>query len=165
MDTLALEYRRPATGLLHHADGGSQYAGRAFQTLLAAHGLTCRMSRKGNCWDNAVAASFIATLKHELLAEADFGSHEAARRAIFPFIEGWYNRARLHSSLGYVSPVEYEVNLAAREKVACTWCPSNRVKSRPSCPPGALRPRRIARRTPCVRDDARREGVQSQHRP
>jgi putative transposase len=115
---MALAHRRPAAGLLHHADRGSQYAGRAYQALLAAHGLTSSMSRKGNCWDNAVAESFFATLEHELLAEADFVSREDARRAIFPFIEGWYNRERLHSSLGYVSPVEYEANLAVREKAA-----------------------------------------------
>lgn len=116
--TMALAHRRPAAGLLHHADRGSQYAGRAYQAHLATHGLTSSMSRKGHCWDNAVAESFVATLEHELLAEADFASRDAARRAIFPFIEEWYNRERLHSSLGYVSPVEYEVNLAARENAA-----------------------------------------------
>lgn len=71
------------------------------------------MSRKGNCWDNAVAESFFATLEHELLAESDFPSRDAARRAIFEFIEVWYNRQRRHSSLGYVSPEEYEQRLQA----------------------------------------------------
>jgi putative transposase len=71
------------------------------------------MSRKGNGWDNAVAEGFFATLEHELLAEADFPSRQAARRAIFEFIEVWYNRERRHSSLGYVSPAEYEERLRA----------------------------------------------------
>ena len=105
---MALGHRRPAAGLLHHSDRGSQYAGGAYQALLAAHGVTGSMGRKGDCWDNAVAESFFATLEHELLADADFPSRQAAGRAIFEFIEIWYNRERRHSSLGYVSPVEYE---------------------------------------------------------
>jgi transposase InsO family protein len=110
---MALTQRRPALGLLHHADRGSQYAGGAYQALLTARGLTSSMSRKGNCWDNAVAESFFATLEHELLAESDFPSRQTARRAIFEFIEVWYNRERRHSSLGYVSPAEYEQRLQA----------------------------------------------------
>ena len=110
---MALGQRRPGAGLLHHSDRGSQYAGGAYQGCLAAHGLQCSMSRKGDCWDNAVAESFFATLEHELLAEADFASRQAARRAIFEFIEIWYNRERRHSSLGYVSPSEYEQRLQA----------------------------------------------------
>ena len=110
---MALGGRRPAAGLLHHSDRGSQYAGGAYRALLAAHGLVCSMSRKGDCWDNAVAESFFATLEHELLAEADFGSRLVARREIFEFIEVWYNRERRHSSLGYLSPVQYEENYSA----------------------------------------------------
>jgi putative transposase len=110
---MALGQRRPAPGLLHHSDRGSQYAGGAYQALLAAHGLPRSMSRKGDCWDNAVAESFFATLEHELLADSDFASRQAARRAIFEFIEVWYNRERRHSSLGYVSPTEYEQRLQA----------------------------------------------------
>lgn len=110
---MALTQRRPAAGLLAHSDRGSQYAGSAYQALLTAEGLTCSMSRKGNCWDNAVAESFFATLEHELLTESDFPSRPAARRAIFEFIEVWYNRERRHSSLGYVSPAEYEQRLQA----------------------------------------------------
>lgn len=110
---MALGQRQPAAGLLHHSDRGSQYAGGAYQALLAAHGLSCSMSRKGDCWDNAVVESFFATLEHELLTDADFPSREAARRAIFAFIEVWYNRERQHSSLGYVSPAEYEQRLQA----------------------------------------------------
>ncbi len=110
---MALAQRRPAVGLLHHSERGSQYAGGAHRALLAAHGLTCSMSRRGECWDNAVAESFFATLEHELLADADFPSREAARRAIFERIEVWYNRERRHSSLGYLSPVAYEAQHAA----------------------------------------------------
>lgn len=110
---MALAQRRPLGGLLHHSDRGSQYAGGAHRALLAAHGVACSMSRKGNCWDNAVAESFFATLEHELLADRDFPSRYAARRAIFEFIEVWYNRERQHSSLGYLSPVQYEEQQAA----------------------------------------------------
>lgn len=115
---MALAARRPPPGLLQHSDRGSQYAGGAYQALLAAHGITGSMSRKGDCWDNAVVESFFATLEHELLADARFPSREAARRAIFAFIEVWYNRERRHSSLGYVSPVEYEAQLDARPQAA-----------------------------------------------
>ena len=110
---MALAQRRPRPGLLHHSDRGSQYAGGAYRARLAAAGITCSMSRKGNCWDNAVAESFFATLEHELLTDADFPSHQAAQRAIFEFIEVWYNRARLHSTLGYMSPVQYEAEQPA----------------------------------------------------
>ena len=115
---MALATRRPPPGLLQHSDRGSQYAGGAYQALLAAHGITGSMSRKGDCWDNAVVESFFATLEHELLADARFPSREAARRAIFAFIEVWYNRERRHSSLGYVSPAEYEAQLDARPQAA-----------------------------------------------
>lgn len=105
---MAVADRQPAPGLLHHADRGSQYAGRAYRGLLATHGMVCSMSRKGDCWDNAVTESFFATLEHELLAMTDFHSRHEARRAIFEFIEVWYNRERMHSTLGYLSPVDYE---------------------------------------------------------
>jgi putative transposase len=110
---MALVGRAPMDDLLLHSDRGSQYASRAYQAVLAAQGITCSMSRKGNCWDNAVAESFFATLEHELLAKQSFVSHHAARRAIFEYIEVWYNRKRRHSSLGYVSPAEYEERLNA----------------------------------------------------
>lgn len=115
---MALATRRPPPGLLQHSDRGSQYAGGAYQALLAAHGITGSMSHKGDCWDNAVVESFFATLEHELLADARFPSREAARRAIFAFIEVWYNRERRHSSLGYVSPAAYEAQLNARPQAA-----------------------------------------------
>jgi putative transposase len=110
---MALAGRAPTNDLLLHADRGSQYVGRAYQAVLAAQGITCSMSRKGNCWDNAVVESFFATLEHELLSKHALVSHQAARRAIFEYIEVWYNRQRRHSSLGYVSPAEYEQRLHA----------------------------------------------------
>jgi transposase InsO family protein len=112
----ALSERRPAAGLLAHSDRGSQYASGAYRAVLAAAGLVQSMSRKGDCWDNAVAESFFSTLEYELLADADFHSRYEAQRAIFEFIEIWYNRERRHSTLGYVSPVQYERQL--RQSVA-----------------------------------------------
>ena len=105
----ALWHRRPAAGLVHHTDRGSQYASRDYRALLAASGLTCSMSRKGDCWDNAVTESFFATVEHELLADADFPTRAAAHRAVAAFIDVWYNHERRHSSLGYLSPAAYEV--------------------------------------------------------
>jgi putative transposase len=113
--TWALRDRQPAPGLLHHTDRGSQYASGDYRALLAAHGLACSMSGKGDCWDNAVAESFFATLEHELIAVSDWATRAEARQAIFHYIEAWYNRARRHSSLGYVSPVAYEQHLRAGE--------------------------------------------------
>lgn len=108
---MALRTRRPAPGVLHHSDRGSQYAAHRYQALLAAHGLACSMSRAGNCWDNAVVESFFASLKRELVDDADWATRDEARTAVFEFIEVWYNRDRRHSSLGYLSPVEYERQL------------------------------------------------------
>lgn len=106
--TMALAQRQPAAGLLHHSDRGIQYACDGYRALLDAHAITASMSRVGNCWDNAVAESFFATLKTELVAEADWATRDEARSAIFRYIEIWYNRRRRHSSLGYVSPLEFE---------------------------------------------------------
>jgi transposase InsO family protein len=105
---MALKGRQPPRGLLHHSDRGSQYASEGYQRALAARGIECSMSRKGNCWDNAVAESFFSSLKMELVHEADFATREQARAALFDYIEVFYNRQRRHSSLGYLSPVEYE---------------------------------------------------------
>jgi putative transposase len=108
---MALQDRRPVPGLLHHSDRGSQYTCGEYQALLTAHGLVASMSKKGDCWDNAVAESFFATLETELILEADWLTRDDARRAIFAFIETWYNRERRHSSLGYRSPVHYEAEV------------------------------------------------------
>lgn len=105
---MALWRRRPGPGLVHHSDRGSQYASHAYQDALLAAGILCSMSRKGDCYDNAVAESFFATLETELLAHASWATREGARTAIFEYMEGFYNRKRLHSHLGYLSPAEYE---------------------------------------------------------
>lgn len=109
---LALAQRSPARGLLVHTDRGSQYASLEYQDLLEANGFRCSMSRKGNCWDNAVVESFFATLKTELVAGQRFRSRAEARAAVFEYIEVWYNRKRRHSALGYLSPAAYEKNAA-----------------------------------------------------
>jgi putative transposase len=115
---MALWQRRPAAGLVHHSDRGVQYAAGEYQRVLAAQGLVCSMSRKGDCWDNAVAESFFSTLEWELIGQADWHTRAEARRAIFDYIEVWYNRQRRHSSLGYRSPAEYEQHLALMEMAA-----------------------------------------------
>ncbi|HLM43525.1 MAG TPA: IS3 family transposase [Myxococcaceae bacterium] len=106
---MALKGRQPPQGLLHHSDRGSQYASTDYQQALAARGIQCSMSRKGNCWDNAVVESFFSSLKQELVYTTDFATHEQARLALFEYIEVFYNRQRRHSSLGYVSPVDFEL--------------------------------------------------------
>lgn len=105
---MALEERRPAPGLLVHSDRGVQYVATAYQELLATHGLEASMSRKGDCWDNAVAESFFATLELELIARHRWATRRDARHAIFRYIATWYNPHRRHSTLGYRSPVAYE---------------------------------------------------------
>jgi transposase InsO family protein len=106
---MALQGRQPPRGLLHHSDRGSQYASTDYHQALAARGIQCSMSRKGNCWDNAVVESFFSSLKLELVYTTDFATHEQARLALFEYIEVFYNRQRRHSSLGYVSPVDFEL--------------------------------------------------------
>jgi putative transposase len=105
---LAVERRLPGEGLLAHSDRGSQYASDHYQSLLARHGITCSMSRRADCWDNAPMESFFASLKKELVHDADFATRAEARAAIVEYIEVFYNSQRRHSSLGYVSPAEYE---------------------------------------------------------
>jgi putative transposase len=108
---MALTHRQPQTGLLHHSDRGSQYASHDYQRLLAQRQMTVSMSRTGNCYDNAMKESFFATLKAEC-ASQPFATRAAAHLAIFEFIEVWYNRQRLHSSLGYLSPQQFENRFA-----------------------------------------------------
>src|SRR5580692_9079186 len=105
---LAVERRLPGEGLLAHSDRGSQYASDHYQRLLAKHGIACSMSRKADCWDNAPMESFFASLKKELVHDADFATRAEARAALVEYLEVFYNNQRRHSSLGYVSPAEYE---------------------------------------------------------
>ena len=108
---MALHGRQPGEGLLHHSDRGVQYASYEYRALLEGREVVASMSRKGNCWDNAVAESFFATVEIELLQGADWHTRNQARRAIFEFIEVWYNRQRRHSSLGYLTPAEFDKRL------------------------------------------------------
>jgi putative transposase len=105
---LAVQRRLPGEGLLAHSDRGSQYASDHYQRLLGKHGITCSMSRRADCWDNAPMESFFASLKKELVHDADFATRAEARAALVEYIEVFYNSKRRHSSLGYVSPAEYE---------------------------------------------------------
>jgi putative transposase len=103
---MALQRRRPPRGLIHHSDRGVQYASGPYQAILARHGLRCSMSRKGNCLDNAPMESFFGTLKNELVHRTTFPTREAARRAIFEYVEAFYNRRRRHSALGFLTPAQ-----------------------------------------------------------
>jgi transposase InsO family protein len=105
---MALRTRRPEPGLLHHSDRGIQYASGDYQKLLDEHGIDCSMSRKGDCWDNAVAESFFSTLKAERVHRTDYITRSQARASVFEYIEAFYNPRRRHSALGYVSPVQHE---------------------------------------------------------
>lgn len=106
---MALRRRCPDAGLLHHSDQGSTYASEDYQRELEKHGIVCSMSRRGNCYDNAVMESWFSTLKSEL-AE-DFESYGVAKAELFDYIEVFYNQQRLHSSIGYATPAEYERSL------------------------------------------------------
>jgi len=106
---MALEQRQPKPGLIHHTDQGAIYAARVYRETMRAHGLRPSMSAKGNAYDNAVAESFFSNLKNELVHHCDFHSHNEARAAIFDYIELFYNRQRRHQTLGYVSPIQFEV--------------------------------------------------------
>jgi putative transposase len=105
---MAVSRRLPGEGLVAHSDRGSQYASEHYRRLLASHEITCSMSRRANCWDNAPMESFFASLKKELVHDEDYATRAEARSSIFEYIEVFYNRVRRHSSLGYRSPVEYE---------------------------------------------------------
>ena len=110
----AVAARQPESGLLHHTDRGGQYLSAAYQDQLDRHGMVCSMSRPGHCQDNAVAESFFHTLKAEWIYHFDFATREQARLAIFDYVEGFYNPTRMHSTLRYRSPDEYEkMNSAA----------------------------------------------------
>jgi len=119
--TMAVRRRRPRPGLVHHTDQGPQYASQAYRRLLEQQGLTPSMSRKGHCGDNALVESFFSTLKNELVHDCDYRTREEAQAEVFEFIEIFYNRQRLHQSLGYRSPVTFEATLCP-----LTTCPRNR---------------------------------------
>lgn len=114
---MALRTRQPKPGLLHHSDRGVQYAGADYQKQLRKSGIVCSMSRKGDCWDNAVAESFFSTLKSELVHRVNYVSRSQAKASVFEYIETFYNPRRRHSALGYLSPVEHE-RAAARNGLA-----------------------------------------------
>ena len=111
---MAVKRRRPGAGLLHHSDRGCQYTSADYRATLASLGVTVSMSRKGNCWDNAVAESFFATLKKELVHTRPWPTRLALRTAVFEYIEVFYNRRRLHSAIDYQTPAEVEDLYAAQ---------------------------------------------------
>jgi transposase InsO family protein len=108
---MALLKRRPRRGLIVHSDRGSQFASAAYRQILAQHGLVASMSRRGNCYDNAFIESFWSSLKYEVVYHQRFASYAEARAAVFHYIETFYNRTRLHSSLAYRSPIAFESHL------------------------------------------------------
>lgn len=105
---MAIMNEYPKSGLIHHSDRGVQYASNEFRALLKTNGIQCSMSRKGDCWDNAVAESFFHTLKVELIHGKTYNTRQQAKTGIFEYIEVFYNRQRRHSYLGYLSPVDFE---------------------------------------------------------
>ena len=105
---MAIWRRGPKNALLHHSDQGSQYTSEQFQKLLAEHGVTCSMSRSGDCWDNAAMKSFFSTLKVERTHRKNYHSRDEAKADVFDYIERFYNLRRRHSTLGYLSPADYE---------------------------------------------------------
>ena len=119
---MALDQRKPGPGLVHHTDQGSIYASPVYREVLARHGARASMSRKGNAWDNAAAESFFSSLKNELVHHCRFADQAEARGAVFAWIEGFYNRRRIHSTLDFVSPSDYE----ARYQLRSVTCPENR---------------------------------------
>ena len=105
----ALDQRHPAPGLLHHSDRGMQYTSLEHRAALAASGIVASMSRKGDCWDNAVVESFFSTLKTELSNRSDFSTRSTAEQAVSTYIDSFYNCRRMHSTLNYRSPMEHEL--------------------------------------------------------
>ena len=108
---MAFGNRRPPAGVIFHSDRGCQYTSRDFRQLAVDHGVALSLGRKGTCWDNAVAESFFASIKRELIDRRPWPTMAGLRRAVFDWIEGWYNTRRLHSSLGYLSPAQYEARI------------------------------------------------------
>lgn len=108
--TMALWRRKPGKGLIWHTDRGSQYCSTSHRCILKDHGIVQSMSRKGDCWDNATSESFFSTLKRELVVKSDFVDQKQAAKAIFEYIEVFYNKIRAHSTIGYLAPTEFEKN-------------------------------------------------------
>ena len=106
--SMALEHRDPGPGLIHHSDRGANYASNLYRAGMSEAGILPSMSRKGDCWDNAVAESFFATLEFELIDRKAFTNRDEARSAVFEFIEVFYNRERSHETLNYKTPLEVE---------------------------------------------------------
>ena len=115
---MAIRRRRPKAGLIHHSDRGSQYASKAFRRLLKAHDIKGSMSRKGDCWDNAVVESFFGSLKQERVQWRNYQTRYEAQQDILEYISMFYNGSRLHSYLGYMSPNDFEQQLMERKKAA-----------------------------------------------
>lgn len=113
----AILRRDPPKGLIYHTDRGSQYASNDFKAILKENEFIGSMSKKGDCWDNAVAESFFHTLKVELIHRTRFNTREEAKRIIFKYVEIYYNRKRAHSTLGYLSPYEYEKQCSGELKI------------------------------------------------
>jgi transposase InsO family protein len=107
---MALMTRCPGRGVIFHSDRGCQYTSSDYAKLARLNGVVLSIGRKGECWDNAVAESFFATIKRELIDTRAWPTRAGLRRAVFDYIEGWYNVRRLHSTLGYCSPAEWETN-------------------------------------------------------
>lgn len=116
---MAIRHRNPAQGLIVHSDRGSQYASGQYQTLLASHGFVCSMSRKGNCWDNAVAERFFLNLKMERVWQREYANHAEAKIDITDYIVRFYNCERLHSVLGNLSPSVFEQKMTANNLLVC----------------------------------------------
>ncbi|MFW5487528.1 MAG: IS3 family transposase [Desulfovibrio sp.] len=116
--TMAVKSRSPKAGLLHHSDQGCQYTSELYRKALSQNGMVCSMSRRGNCWDNAVAETFFSKLKREWVNWSRYQTRSEAKLDIFMFLEGFYNRKRRHAGIGYKSPVEYENIHQAKSNVA-----------------------------------------------
>ena len=119
---MAIWRRGKPDALLHHSDRGSQYTSEQFQRLMADHGVTCSMSRAGNCWDNAAMESFFSSLKTERTARKTYRTRDQAKADVFDYIERFYNPKRRHSTLGYLSPMEFEMKAG----VSLSGCQPNR---------------------------------------
>jgi transposase InsO family protein len=120
---MAVDRCRPSDGMIHHSDRGSQYASEVFRAELRRHGMTASMSRKADCYDNAAMESFFHSLKVELVYREFWHGHAQARGRVFDYLESFYNRTRLHSRLGYMSPLEYETAHGRSDSVSSQATP------------------------------------------